>query len=130
MSLFDQIGGSLKDTVNQLLGQNAGNLEKNAVPDLLSQLLGKTDLGSITGLLAKLQESGLGGQVASWLGSGSNLPISPEQIRNALGNPQVQQLANAIGLPTDKILAMLSENLPNAVDRMSPNGTLIEPVRH
>ena len=130
MSLFDQLGGSLKDAVNQLLGQNAGNLEKNALPDLLSQVLGKTDLGNVTGLLAKLQESGLGGQVASWLGNGSNLPVSAEQIRDALGNPLVQQLANAVGLPTDKILAMLSEHLPDAVDRMSPNGTLIEPARH
>ena len=128
MSLFDQIGGGLKGVVSQFLGQGTGEVDANALPELLSQVLGKTDLGGVGGLLAKLQESGLGSQVASWLGNGSNQPVSSDQIRNALGSAQVQQIANMIGLPTDKILALLSTHLPEAIDRMSPNGTLVEPT--
>jgi uncharacterized protein YidB (DUF937 family) len=78
-------------------------------------------------LLQQLQQGGLGSQVASWLGNGANHAISPDQLRAALGNEQLQQMAQAAGLPIDKLLAMLSQQLPQTVDQMSPNGTLQEP---
>jgi uncharacterized protein YidB (DUF937 family) len=127
MGLLDELSGSLKGAMGQMLGQAVGQVEANALPALLSRILGKTDLGSAGGLLAKLQEAGLDSQVSSWLGSGANLPISADQLRAALGSEQVQQIANAIGLPVDKILPILSEHLPGAIDSMSPNGTLQEP---
>ncbi len=126
MGLLDDLGSGLKGAMGQMLSQTMGQLEANA-PALLSQAMAKTDLGSVNGLLSKLQESGLGNQVSSWLGNGSNLPISADQIRAALGDEKVQQIANSIGLPTDKILSLLSEHLPAAVDQMSPNGTVEEP---
>jgi uncharacterized protein YidB (DUF937 family) len=127
MGLLDDLGSGLKGVMGQALGQAVGNVEANALPALLSQVLGKTDLGSVQGLIAKLQEAGLGSQVSSWLGNGANLPVGADQLRSALGNEQVKQIANAIGLPADKILSVLSEHLPGAVDKMSPNGTLQEP---
>jgi uncharacterized protein YidB (DUF937 family) len=126
MGLLDDLGGSLKGAVGQVLGQAVGDIETNALPAVLNQVLGKTDLGSVGGLVAKLQESGLGSQVASWLGNGSNLPVSAEQLRAALGNEQVKQLADKLGLPTDKILSALSAHLPGAIDQMSPDGKLQE----
>jgi len=128
MGLLDELGGGLKGAMGQVLGQAFGQMEANALPSLLSQVLGKTDLGSAGGLLAKLQEAGLGSQVSSWLGNGANLPLSADQLRTALGNEQVQQIANAIGLPTVKVLCVLSEHLPGTIDKMSPNGTLQEPA--
>jgi uncharacterized protein YidB (DUF937 family) len=127
MGLFDQLESGLRGALGDLAGQAMGQLEANA-PALLSQVLGKTDLGSVGGLLAKLQEGGLSDQVSSWLGNGANLSITPEQVREALGNEHVQQIANSIGVPTDKVLEMMSKYLPGAVDKMSPNGTLDEPT--
>jgi uncharacterized protein YidB (DUF937 family) len=127
MGLFDQLGSGLRGALGDLAGQAMGQLGANA-PALLNQVLGKTELGSVGGLLAKLQEGGLGNEVSSWLGSGANAGITPEQVREALGNEHVQQIANAIGLPTDKILELMSQHLPDAVDKMSPNGTLEEPT--
>ena len=125
MGLFDQLGSGLRGALGDLAGQLTGQLEANA-PGLLNRVLSNTDLGSVGGLLSKLQEGGLGNQVSSWLGNGANLSISPEQMREALGNERVQQIANSIGLPTDKILEMMSQYLPDTVDKMSPNGTLEE----
>ena len=122
MGLFDQIGGGLKAVMGQALGQ----IEAEALPGVLSQVLSKTDLGSVGGLVAKLQQGGLADQVTSWLGNGSNMPVSADQIRAALENQQVQQIANQLGLPTDQILAFLSQHLPGAVDKMSPKGTIEE----
>jgi uncharacterized protein YidB (DUF937 family) len=127
MGLLDELGSGLKGVVGQVLGGAAGNGDANTLPALLSQVLGKTDIGSVGGLVAKLQEGGLGSQVSSWLGNGANLNIGPDQLRAALGNDRVKQIADAVGLPTDKILAVLSEHLPGAIDKMSPNGTLQEP---
>jgi uncharacterized protein YidB (DUF937 family) len=119
VGLFDQIvGGALRGAL--------GNAESQALPGLLGQLLGQTNLGSVGGLLQQLQQGGLGTQVSSWLSNGSNLPISPDQLRAALGSEHVRQMAQQAGLPVDQLLAMLSQHLPQTVDRMSPNGALNE----
>ncbi len=116
MGLLDDIGGALKG----MLGQEAGA----AMPALISAALAKTNLGDLGGMVAKLQQGGLGDQVASWLGSGANLPVSAEQLRDALGNQQVRELAVHLGLPVDQALSVLSAHLPSLVDQASPNGTL------
>ena len=120
MGLFDEIvSGALKGVM--------GQAQQSLLPGLLSQLLANTNLGSVGGLLQQLQQGGLGSQVASWLGNGENHAISSDQLRSALGNEQLQQMARSAGLPIDKLLAMLAQQLPQTVDKMSPNGTLQEP---
>jgi uncharacterized protein YidB (DUF937 family) len=66
--------------------------------------------------------------VASWLGNGANLPVSVDQLRAALGDEHVRQLAASFGIPVDQLLAQLSQHLPAAVDQMSPNGTLEQQI--
>ena len=90
----DLIGGILKGMSGQQ-GQASG------LPAILAQVLGNTDLGSVGGLLQQLQKSGLGPQVASWLGNGANLPVSVDQLRAALGDEHVRQLAASFGIPVD-----------------------------
>lgn len=117
MGLFDQLlGGALRGAL--------GNTEQQQLPGLLGQLLGQTNLGSVGGLLQQLQQGGLGNEVSSWLSNGANRAISPDQLRSALGSEQLEQMTQASGLPLDKLLAMLSQHLPQTVDRMSPNGAL------
>ena len=118
MGLFDNLGGALKGLARQA--------EVAALPALLSAALAQTSLGNMQGLLDKLQQSGLGPQVSSWLGDGKNLPITADQLKAALGKEQVQQIAAHFGLPMDKILATVAEQLPAIVDKLSPNGTLQE----
>ena len=118
-SIFgDILGGALKGI--------AGQVETQALPVILSQVLGKTDLGSVGGLLQKLQQSGLGPQVSSWLGNGANMPVTADQLKNALGNQNLSQIAAQLGLPIDQLLGQLAQHLPAAIDHMSPNGTLQE----
>ena len=119
MGLFDQlVSGALRGAL--------GNSEQQLLPGLLGQLLGQTNLGGVGGLLQQLQRGGLNEQVASWLSNGANRAISPDQLRNALGSDQLQQMTQASGLSMEQLLAMLSQHLPQTVDRMSPNGALQE----
>jgi uncharacterized protein YidB (DUF937 family) len=120
MGLFD-------DVLSSVSGSILKSFQTGGAPGVLSEILGKTDLGGVGGLLNQLQQGGLGHLVNSWLGSGSNLPISPDQLRAALGSGRLQQMAAAAGIPIDKLLATLSQHLPGTIDSMSPNGTLQEP---
>ena len=116
MELLDSLGGALKGVL--------GQVEADALPALISAVLAKTNLGDLQGLVNKLQQGGLSDQVQSWLGNGANLPVTVDQLRTALGNEQVQQIARELGLPIDGALKLLAEYLPTTVDQASPNGTI------
>jgi uncharacterized protein YidB (DUF937 family) len=96
--------------------------EAAALPTLLSEGLAKTNLGDLQGLLDRLQRSGLGPQVRSWLGRGPNMPVSPELLKNALTQDHVQQLAQHFGIDPDAVLKVLSEHLPDAVKQARRQG--------
>ena len=98
-----------------------------AAPALLSKALQQTNFGSLQGLVDHLRESGLDQQVQSWLSNGANLPVTADQLRAALGDEHVRQLAQQFGLPVDKVLELMSQHLPQVVDQASPNGTIQEP---
>jgi len=101
-----------------------GALEGEAFPVMLNTLLAQTPYHDLNGLLAALQNGGLGPQVKSWLGNGQNLPITADQLKAVLGNSQVQDFARHLGLPVDEMLKLLAQYLPEIIDKASPNGTL------
>ncbi len=78
--------------------------------------------GGLEGLLAKLQQAGLGDRAASWVGTGENLPVSADELRNALGGGSLADLAGTLGLSQGDALSGLSSMLPTLVDTMTPQG--------
>jgi uncharacterized protein YidB (DUF937 family) len=52
------------------------------------------------------------------------MPVSPDQLRSALNDKQLQQIARAMGLPVDQALDVVAKYLPQAVDQASPTGKL------
>jgi uncharacterized protein YidB (DUF937 family) len=101
-----------------------GALESEALPALLNTALAQTQYHDLPGLVAALQQGGLGPQVQSWLGNGANMPITADQLKAVLGNSQVQDFARHFGLPVDEMLAALAKYLPDIIDKASPNGVL------
>lgn len=125
MSFLDGVLGEvLKGVLN---GNNPDQQQPAQLPDIFGQVLKNTDLGSIGGLLKQLQEGGLERQIGSWLGNGQNLPVTPAQIRDALGNEQIRQIAQQMGIPVDDVLKLLTQFFPEAVNQASPNGQLAGP---
>jgi uncharacterized protein YidB (DUF937 family) len=110
--------------LDNLLSGSLGQIGATAAPALISSVLAKTNLGDLQGLADQLQQGGLGNQVQSWLGNGANLPVSPDQIRAALGSDQVKELAQHFGVSPDAALKLLSEHLPGVIDQASPGGAL------
>lgn len=113
MGLFDGLGSVISDA----LGGKPVNIL--AVAENIFQ-----NAGGFNGIIAQLNQAGLGEQVSSWIGTGSNLPVSADQIRSALSSEQVRSLANAFGINVDKLPQLLADHLPTAVDKASPNGVL------
>jgi uncharacterized protein YidB (DUF937 family) len=105
-------------------GGTLSQIEAAAVSALISGVLANTNLGNLQGTVNQLQQGGLGPQVQSWLGSGANLPVTPDQLRAALGNEHVRQLAQHFGVDPDAALKVLADHPPNAVDQASPQGHL------
>ena len=114
----------LLDSVTDALGLNFNRIEAEAAPALISAVLARTNFGNLQGLVAQLQQCGLGPQVQSWLGNGQNLPVTPDQLRSAIGSDQVRALAQQFGVDPDAALKLLAQHLPRVVDQASPNGTL------
>lgn len=80
--------------------------------------------GGIDGLLAKLREAGLGDQVESWIGTGPNQSIDPQQLKAAIGDDGAQRLAGATGLDLSALLPMLAAFLPQIIDMLTPDGAV------
>jgi len=107
-----------------------GNLLEGAIgahPGGVSGLLNEAlqDAGGLDGVVAKLNSAGLGEKVNSWLGKGPNTPLTEDEITSALGNQQLQQIATRLGIPLDAVAGTLAQHLPNAVDKASPDGTIV-----
>lgn len=112
MGLLDSLKGALS------------SVEGAAFPEMVNAILAQTQYHDLGGLVAALEKGGLGPQVQSWLGNGTNMPITEDQLKAVLGNAQLQDLARHAGLPVDEILKLLAQYLPEIVDKASPNGTL------
>jgi uncharacterized protein YidB (DUF937 family) len=102
-----------------------GQLEGAVLPVVLSEVLGTSGgQGGLSAIVAKLQQAGFGDQVKSWIGNGQNLPITAEQLQQVLGSDTVRQLAAKYNIPIDQITQILAHQIPNAVDKASPDGKL------
>jgi uncharacterized protein YidB (DUF937 family) len=78
--------------------------------------------GNLSGLIEKFSQSGLGEQVASWVSTGKNLPVSGEQIQSALGSSFVQSFAEKLGIHSEEAASKLANSLPQVIDKLTPNG--------
>jgi len=116
MGLLDGLAG---EVMGQVMG---GQQDGNAMLGMVTHLIQEN--GGLPGLLQKFEQSGLGVHVASWIGTGANLPISAEQIAAVLGSDTLGNLAGKFGLSPDQVSSTLAEVLPKAVDHLTPNGQI------
>jgi len=115
MGLFDQVVGALS-------GNPAGG--NNALLETVLQLVNNPQTGGLGGLVHSFEQGGLSNIVNSWVSTGQNLPISPEQIQSVLGSPLLQGLAEKLGISHEQVAGGLASILPQVVDHLTPHGEL------
>jgi uncharacterized protein YidB (DUF937 family) len=75
-------------------------------------------------LLQQFQQNGQGDVAKSWIGSGPNKAIPPNDLATALGADRVNTLASFSGMSRNDLLSQLSQQLPDVVDELTPDGRL------
>jgi uncharacterized protein YidB (DUF937 family) len=80
--------------------------------------------GGLQGVVSEFERNGFGPTIQSWVGTGTNQPISADEVHRAIGPDLLQQLAAKSGLSVQDLAQKLSQVLPQAVDKMTPGGTI------
>lgn len=106
--------GSMGGALGGLMG--GGQQQSGGMGGMLS--------GGLGGLLSRFQQNGMGDVAQSWVGTGPNRPVSPDQLQQVFGDEQVDQWSRESNMPKQDLLSQLSQYLPSAVDQMTPNGQL------
>jgi uncharacterized protein YidB (DUF937 family) len=105
-SIFDMLGG----------GQGA----PQAAP--------QTSGGGLSDIIRGFQDRGLGDAVSSWIGTGENQAVTPDQVQQGLGRERVQEVAQRSGLSMEAVLPMLAAALPMVIDALTPKGQVPDQV--
>lgn len=117
MAIFDSFKGQISNVLSNLGGSShAGMMET------VAGLIDNPEAGGIQGLIDNFKTKGLGDSIASWVGSGQNLPISADQIQSVLGSGKVQAIAQKLGLSESDAASHLASLLPQVIDKLTPNG--------
>jgi len=130
--------GGLGDILGGLLGGKPSGAPTGAKPggglgDLLpgglGGLLGGATAGSVLSgglgnLIKELQDSGHGRVAQSWVGTGANEEIAPNDLASALGSDTLATLSQQTGIGHEDLLAGLSQHLPDLINQLTPHGRL------
>jgi uncharacterized protein YidB (DUF937 family) len=109
-------GNRQQGPLGGLLGNLGGALAGGGVGGLLNGGLGE--------LLERFKQNGEGDAAQSWINKGPNKELAPGQLRQAIGPDVLAALESQTGLSQEELLARLSRQLPDAVDRYTPDGRL------
>ncbi|CAN5904346.1 YidB family protein [soil metagenome] len=105
---------------------------RGGLGDLLQGGLGGAGIGGLGGILSgglgdllkQFQGAGKAEVADSWVGAGENKPIAPADLGKVLTSEQLEFLMQRTGLSQEQLLAGLSEQLPGAVNELTPQGRL------
>jgi uncharacterized protein YidB (DUF937 family) len=117
MALFD-------DLLRNALGADArepASQSRSLVEGLVS-MLQEPEMGGVDGLARQLEQRGLGAEVTSWIGTGQNRSIDPDQLASALGPQRVESLSSRLGLGRTAGAAAIAALLPVLIDKLTPEG--------
>jgi len=118
MGMFDDLVKKVSSSVGDSLGSHP-----DLVKGITEHLTGK-ESGGLSGIVNAFHKVGLGDAVKSWISRGQNLPISTEQLQQALGPNMLNNLASKAGLSLEAVGSQLTTLLPTIVDKLTPDGKI------
>ncbi|WP_224559214.1 YidB family protein [Mesorhizobium sp. CO1-1-4] len=101
--------------------QSDPNNPHGGILDQVSKGVSGTALGDI---LDRFRNAGAGSKVDSWVGTGPNQPIEPHEVETAIDAQTLEALSRQTGLSREELVARITRDLPDAVNQMTPDGTL------
>ena len=83
--------------------------------------------GGLGDLVKQFQNAGKGEMADSWVSTGQNKTIPPTDLAKVLTAEQLDFLTAKTGLNREELLEGLSQQLPEVVDKLTPQGRLPSP---
>lgn len=124
-ALRGQGGSGGQGGIGDLLGALGIRLDdKASLGGFIRSLTGQDGAAGLQDIVRRFTGAGQGDAANSWVGTGQNLPVSPDQVGQALGPDKVAEIARRFGLSGADARGMLAQVLPQVVDRMTPNGKI------
>lgn len=115
MGLLDQVGGALGGALGQ------GGVKAMLLQQLVAML---SKPGALQQLMGAFKGAGLENILQSWVGTGQNLPISGDQVKQVLGSGKVAELAQHAGVGESEASNVLASILPQVIDKITPSGNV------
>ena len=105
------------------------NDQQGGVLGKLGGLLGGASAGSVLSgglgdLVDRFKQAGHGEAADSWVSKGPNQPLASNQLEQAIGPDVLDTLTQRTGLSREELLSRLTRELPDAVDKFTPEGRL------
>ena len=121
--------GGLKQQPGGAPGANDVQANPGGVLGNLGGLLGGASVGSVLSgglrdLVERFRQNGQGHVADSWVNTGPNQPLRPDEIERAIGPDVLDTLSRHTGLSREELLSRLTRDLPSAVDKFTPEGRL------
>ncbi|MEO5756793.1 MAG: YidB family protein [Mesorhizobium sp.] len=63
-------------------------------------------------------------RASSWVRQGPNDPLEANEVQAAIDDETLASLSQQTGLSREELIARITHGLPQAVDKMTPNGEL------
>lgn len=126
----DKIGDFIKGLqTSNAAGTAPGGPASPARPEQGTDMMGAgyaggSVLGGLGDLVEQFRNAGQARKAESWVSAGQNEPINEREMEQALGHDLIEQLARQTGLDREELLRRLSQTLPEAVDKLTPEGQL------
>ena len=116
--------GLIDSVLRTFLGRSGGGmLAKLLGGPMLGIVLGMlTKGGGLGGMLDKFKGAGLADKADSWVGTGPNTPLNPDELERALGPEELQEIAQKTGMSVDEVREKLAAGLPEVVNQLTPRG--------
>ncbi|MBM2712709.1 YidB family protein [Mesorhizobium caraganae] len=112
----DKIGDMIRGA-----GDRTTNDPQGGILDQISKGVSGTALGDI---LDRFRGAGAESKVDSWVGTGPNQPIQPSDVEAAIDEDTLTSLSMQTGLSREELISRITRDLPEAVNKMTPNGQL------
>lgn len=119
----------LSDLARKIQAPNAQPQIASGFGDQIKDVLSGSPVGEVlTSAVAELMDMFKGTAqeepAKSWVASGQNAHVAPDDLANVLGEETLLDLSEKTGMSQVDLLAALSQKLPVAIDAMTPHGRL------
>lgn len=137
LGLLAVAGYQSRDKIGEMIRANSGAGDPNQEPrqttaqpglfEEIGAIFGGSGAGAslteaVSGIVDRFRNAGQALVADSWVASGTNHEVNPDDLATTLGDDVLQDLALKTGLSRAEVLSRLARTLPEAVDRMTPSG--------